>query len=417
MFTSKSTSRFSRVSAICALASTLSVAASAQAQDSSLDRSEEVQAASYTSNYATPGASVRWNYRKIPVCWENWIRGRGYERDLVRQALAKTWESYANIEFVGWNECSSYDEGIRIQVSFDQQPHVKALGRRINGVRNGMVLNFDDDAGLRTCRGTYEECISAAAVHQFGQALGFSHEEPSGWGPRYECLDDVPYRDAGRYGGGYFIPSYQRDSVMNYCSRNWNNFRLVSETDRIAAQTLYPTYPVDIQVQPRRGGRVELKPGHERLGHWHADRGGAVDSDWDFGPSLTVMSFDPTTVGDVADLSLVVNNNGQTPVPPGYDPDWIFVGYWDVDRGGGYDSAGDWGRWNMGLFIKLRQYDWEHSLEGIKLVASNRSRPARSRDFALSGYWDVARRGSEGTDGSRGKWMMSMLTRWNYGPY
>lgn len=412
MFTSTSTTRIARIPALCALVSTLSAAFSAQAQEAELNQSQEPQAASYTSSYGTPGASVRWNYRKIPVCWEERLRGHRYEADLVREAVAKTWERYANIEFVGWEECYGNSEGIRISFGFGQAPHVKALGRRLDGMRDGMVLSFDDQAGVGTCRGTFEQCLSASAVHQFGQALGFSHEGPSGYGPRRECLDDVPRADAGRYGGGYFISPYERDSVMNYCSYNWNNFSLYSETDRIAAQTLYPTYPVDIQVEGRRG-RVELKPGHERLGYWHADRGGAVDSDWDFGDSLTVMSFDPTTLGDVSELELVVNNNGQTPMPPGNDPDWIFVGYWDVDRGGGRDSRGNWGRWNMGLFIKLRDHAWQNSLNEIKLVASNRSRPGRDRYFRLDGYWDVARRGSRGSDGSRGKWMMSLMTNWN----
>lgn len=420
MSTSKSNLSTSRIFGLCALATTMGLTASANAQVRDTQERHEgsqMQASHYSPYTRTPGGDVRWTYRQIPVCWEHWIHGRGYERDLVREALARTWEDYADIEFVGWQECYPGEEGIRIAVTFDEKPHVKALGRNIDGVVGGMVLNFDDDAGLELCRGTYEECISAAAVHQFGQALGFSHQEPRGYGPRRDCLDDVPARDAGRYGGGYFIDPYERDSIMNYCSRNWNNFSLRSEADRIAAQQLYPTYPLDIQVQNRRRGQVALKNGHQRLGHWYADRGGAMDSDWDRGYDEIVMSFDPTTIGDVAELTLVVNDDGQSPLPPYNDPDWIFLGFWDVDRGGARDTSGNWGHWNMGMFIKLRQHDWEHSLDEVKLTASNRRRPAYDRNYVLDGFWDVSRRGSEGTDGRRGKFMMGLHTSWTYGPY
>lgn len=67
---------------------------------------------------------------------------------------------------------------------------------------------------------------------------------------------------------------------------------------------------------------------------------------------------------------------------------------------------------NLGLFIKHRQYASDSSLEEINLVASNRSRPASQRNMYLEGYWDVARAGSEGTFGSRGKYMMGLFTRW-----
>ena len=55
--------------------------------------------------------------------------------------------------------------------------HVKRLGKHLNRFRDGMVLNFtfkDWGGSVSLHEG---KCIKAIAVHEFGHALGITHEQ------------------------------------------------------------------------------------------------------------------------------------------------------------------------------------------------------------------------------------------------
>ncbi len=120
--------------------------------------------------------STVWQNSKIDVCWENPNYENAYFRSLVKSAIEETWEKESNVNFVGWEECYDYSQGIRI-VWMDDHPHTKGLGTRLNGKRNGMLLNHEFNNWCPNCKYQTENSVRIIAIHEFGHALGFAHEQ------------------------------------------------------------------------------------------------------------------------------------------------------------------------------------------------------------------------------------------------
>jgi len=163
-----------------------------------------------------------WTTSTIPVCWENIDAAPAAERHWVEDQVAQTWERYSQIDFVGWGACRGDSRGIRIRIK-DERPKVETLGMGLDGLKNGMILNF-------TCG---EQCIRNTAVHEFGHALGFSHEQNRPDAPAW-CHD----QKQGTTGDVYMTP-YDPDSVMNYCNDVGNNNGQLSAYDIAGLQFWY----------------------------------------------------------------------------------------------------------------------------------------------------------------------------------
>jgi hypothetical protein len=157
--------------------------------------------------------SAIWDTREIPVCWENSAstpvdqQGRAW----TRQAAQETWERHAPLRFVGWQGCTAQSRGIRIGIA-DEGPHVKHLGKHLDGMRHGMVLNFTFRRWGLSCAQRQEYCIKAIAMHEFGHALGFTHEQNRPDAPA-ECRAERAGTD-----GDMLVTAYDLFSVMNYCN-------------------------------------------------------------------------------------------------------------------------------------------------------------------------------------------------------
>lgn len=187
-------------------------------------------------HYAKADSRWQWDASSdgttyIPICWEN-PEGYSTETSWVRDAIANSWESVANITLQGWGKCHSFSGGVRILIA-DTRSHTKAIGKGLDGLRNGMELNFTFRNLIPSCQAANKKelCIKSLAIHEFGHALGFLDEDTDGRG-NPDCNDS---------GGtsGWRLSSSDRQSVMNYCNPRWNGGGELSSIDIKDIQTLY----------------------------------------------------------------------------------------------------------------------------------------------------------------------------------
>ena len=174
-----------------------------------------------------------WKTRSIPVCWENPTDGDSTQRAWVQESVTATWDAVSSIDFTGWGQCGVGGSGIRIRIE-DSQAHTKGLGSALNGKSGGMVLDFTFQNWNQACQGREEYCIRTIAVHEFGHALGFAHEQNRADTPDAKCAAEEQGSD-----GDFVIGAWDLDSVMNYCNPDYMGEGQLSSTDIDAVRLVY----------------------------------------------------------------------------------------------------------------------------------------------------------------------------------
>jgi hypothetical protein len=186
----------------------------------------------------------------IKVCWVNPKDSEARGRKIARNAVKATWEHHGGVKFVGWLACNKDSKGIKIGV-VDSRPW-SYYGISSDNYDVTMELNFSfTDPQMADCQKSIDLCIWSTAVHEFGHALGFLHEQDSTKTPSW-CLKKLKPDDVQQPLDtlkAAMLTEWDAFSVMDYCQDIYSRRIQLSDCDVAAVREMYGE-PQHVDYQP-----------------------------------------------------------------------------------------------------------------------------------------------------------------------